>query len=1200
MRTLTNNLARAATMLLLVLLGSIGAWAQDDLKIIVGATNGTPTVIGDINDDGEVDGEDVQEIVKFIMHDPQATTDMSKVDINRDNLVNAADIVALTNVINSDTEIVYVSGEGETFAFQVETSKAYNVATTAAWIIVDPEAKDGQHYVTVGLNPSTEQRMGIVTVTSTDGTISSSLTVVQAGKEDSRYIAIDWEKATLDSYDPETGVAVITFDEEVPLMGEYDIVMVPDELGTLMIRIIEEVTEVAGKTVTLKTTQGDMGNLFRDQNLTFELGDDGAASTRGASGSKPVFRPEKVEIFEDGKYVEVYNANAANTRGTRAPSTQELTLDYEGSDIMLESWGNLTFKIQKAKLAMKFKGTLEFSFERQPWYKVWKGHTTKASVLLEGDSEGETVLDISCRTPNEMSGQPEPYSDDMMKLKTGVVQQRYTFNVEGVPVQVVLNGDVLCNHGYQCLGQGDVVGGHKYSKHFKYGLTCVDDNLDGEFIFEETPTLSLIYPEANIGNAEYKNSQCHGRAGVRPTFHINFYGQYCRTQIGSTEWTLVNPRSWLPYPDEAPDDIARHVRVDRWSNTLIHMYNIPGWLLDHSAGDNFPSDEVGKAQNLMYNPEDFTLETPERDLMQDDEQDIEVTVFHYDYTTNEKLTSIGALVAFEIEGSASGDKKLLLKYTDENGKAKVTFKKGEPPVERVNIKLCKSAGDDNVAKFVEKKWTSKLLKYNIRCLNPSQEVEKGAEAVPVHFLLQKTEGTDLSAWAHKRVEFVATNGTVSPRFNTTDAEGLVTAYFTPTNDAPEGEVIAIVTEEGVKKDYEGRATGKITIKQSSNPCDTGDDNLNKVDQQENTVVITNKTTGVTKFVNIDPAKSEWKKSTDVLNYKLSSEYMQMEGHIPLTMIGVVAALTGQTFENTPGAKVFLGVSGDKPIYADFAKFSGEEAFGAIKPESKVLLREPCNKTKPAQTRGTRGVDGEEEYTDEYEFLFYLVFTNEIDGEEYEAYGKGTMVMHTPKITSFVLNYDKDWVKVGESTKVSLTSFQEEGAEWDWSDVELIGQSVKQSDAKNGTNDGYFTWDAATQTLTSVKSNDNKQVWVYFGLKSNPSVKAPIMPATGEGWKYTMITTSKDEITDHANSYPSFSFDFAPKDSDNEKIDFNALEIDPETNPDNYFSLQMTYGPQGWPIFVSSKTPPGEYTLRFWIKSNHDVNCTMKFIITPEE
>ena len=184
-------------------------------------------------------------------------------------------------------------------------------------------------------------------------------------------------------------------------------------------------------------------------------------------------------------------------------------------------------------------------------------------------------------------------------------------------------------------------------------------------------------------------------------------------------------------------------------------------------------------------------------------------------------------------------------------------------------------------------------------------------------------------------------------------------------------------------------------------------------------------------------------------------------------------------------------------------------------------------------------------------------------------------------------------------KVNLESYAEEGATWDWNDLELVAQSANYNDAYNGADDGYFTWDATTQTVTSVKSNENKYVWVYFGLKSDPSVRGSIQIATGEGWKYTMIKPSKDEITDDANSYLSFSFDFAPKDSDDEKIDYNALEIDPDTNPDGYFSLQKTYGPQGWPLFVSSKTPPGEYNLRIWIKSNHDVNCTLKITITPE-
>lgn len=1106
-------------------------------------------------------------------------------------------VKGLPNHLFVSPDTVYVGADGEEFTYYVNSNTDYDIVPSASWLTESTELPDvdGVMVYKAAVNPSLEQRTGFVAFVSKDRQTSDTLYVVQAGKNDSRYIAIDWETTTLDSFDAETGMAQITFASDVPVMGEYDVVMLPDELGTLMIRVIEEVKQTDGKTVTLKTTQGDMGNLFRDQNLTFELGGDGAATARGTSGSKPVFRPEKVEIFEDGKFVEVYNSHAANARGDRAPSTQELTLDYEGSDIMLESWGNLTFKIQKAKLAMKFKGTLEFSFERRPWYKVWKGHTTKASVLLEGDSEGETVLDISCRTPNEMSGNAILSPDDVVRLKTGVVQRRYTFNVEGVPVQVVLNGDVGCTHAYTCLGLGDAVGGYKYSKHFKYGLTCVDDNLDGDFIYEEKPTVNLIYPEANIGSDEYKTSQCYGKASVLPVFKINFYGQYCRTDICPAEWSYVHPRSWLPYPDEAPDAIARRIRVDRWANTFIAMRDVPGWLLDHSAGENFSSDDE-KTEILMYNPEDFTLETPERDLMQDDEQDIEITAFHYDHTTNEKLTSIGALVAFEIEGSASGDKKLLLKYTDENGKAKVTFKKGEPSVERVSIKLFRMpVDDDEIAKYVEKKWTSKLLKYNIQCLNPSQEVEKGAEAVPVHFLLQKTEGTDFSTWAHKRVEFVATNGTVTPRYNTTDADGLVTAYFTPTNSAPEGEVLAIVTEEGNKKVYEGRATGKIIIKGGSNPCDTGDEQLNKADLKDNTVVITNKKTGETQTISIAPAKSEWQKSTDVFHYKLTSENMQMEGFIPTTWKGIVALLKGETFENSPGAKVAFMASGDNPVYADFAKFSGQEAFGTIKPESKVLLREPCNKTKPAKARANYA-PGDEEYTDEYELLFYLVFTNEIDGEEYEAYGKGTMVMHTPKVTSFVLDYDKDWVRVGESAKIGLTSYREEGASWDWNDVELVGQSANQTNARKGTDDGYFTWDAATQTLTSVKSNDNKQVWVYLGLKSDPSVKAPALIATGEGWKYTAISTSVTEMTQSANSYFRFDFNFAPKGSENEKIDFSALELDPSTNPDGYF--KFPYSDTRWPVFCYSNTPPGEYILRFWVKSNHDVNCTMKIIITP--
>jgi hypothetical protein len=125
------------------------------------------------------------------------------------------------------------------------------------------------------------------------------------------------------------------------------------------------------------------------------------------------------------------------------------------------------------------------------------------------------------------------------------------------------------------------------------------------------------------------------------------------------------------------------------------------------------------------------------------------------------------------------------------------------------------------------------------------------------------------------------------------------------------------------------------------------------------------------------------------------------------------------------------------------------------------------------------------------------------------------------------------------------------------------------------------------------------VYVRLGLKSKPGVQSTLTVATGEGWKYTMIKPSVDEFTYTGYGYLSFSFDFAPKDSENEKIDFNALEIDPSTNPNGYFSLQKHYGPQGWPIYVNN-APKGEYIVRIWLKSNHDVSCTIKVVSELEE
>ena len=102
------------------------------------------------------------------------------------------------------------------------------------------------------------------------------------------------------------------------------------------------------------------------------------------------------------------------------------------------------------------------------------------------------------------------------------------------------------------------------------------------------------------------------------------------------------------------------------------------------------------------------------------------------------------------------------------------------------------------------------------------------------------------------------------------------------------------------------------------------------------------------------------------------------GHIPLTMRGVILMLTGQQFENTPGAKVGFGLYDGLYVSSDFMCATGDNGsmttVGEIKPDgkSKILIRQPCNQAAPNTARRAPGDGQEEEYTDEYELLYYLV------------------------------------------------------------------------------------------------------------------------------------------------------------------------------------------------------------------------------------
>ena len=1242
---------------------------------------------------------------------------------------------ASPDFVFTDPTSVEVDADGEAFSFQVRANAEFTAIPSASWMTITE--KDGQYDVTVAMNPSVDERTGIVLLATKDGKFNNSLTVVQAGKDDSRYIAIDWEKDHLDSYDPETGEAVITFADEVPVMGEYDVLVLPYGEGSV-IRVINEVTNFDGKIVTLKTEKGDLGDLFKDVAFSLEFGEGSSSSVNGGEASarsfKPVYRPVKIAEFDGEKYVDIYNANKTSSRSRRV--AQQLALNYDGSGKVIweekngeEELGKLS--LDSYKSILNLTGNVDFEFKKERKGRLWHGNITKGGISISGNSDAEIVPNFKCNA-DKMLWIPKGKAT----LENKVVTRKYTFEIQGVKLDLYFDIDILCNYEFKAEGLVDVTAGYKKTHSLKYGWS---KGSPVDWTHEEKDVaVTAVNKKWSIGHP-YIDNYLELSLLAYPRIRISVMGENCGvTDFLPKEEVIINT-SAIPVMTGNPY-LNKKFHQQYCSSTDYILYA----FLDFENETTI----TGKPTDIAVIPQQLEMVSDKQIwVMENDEQEVKFRVIHKDYNTGQFVPSAGALVMFQKvseddpieypEAPAGVNKQKNYAYTDENGY--VTSKIKLLPTEKNAVFYEATLIDPSNAEvdFMERGIVG-VLRHDLKCLNPEQEIDENTESVPITFELKRLKGALVEPVADQMVEFSVVGGTVEPLKGKTNAQGQVTVSFKPDKDATEGSVKALTYIRGNVRDWVGTATGKITIKQSrpskekakpkirildegsggnkpqviddkgngevvfvieeriegedadrpvegakvefetdnqddnlegfswatsgndgkapaifkvkdfakfkgvkikakatvkysdgekvvettakvnsdgtletgSNPCDTGDEQLNKADLQDNSYVITNKTTGETQTRSYDPTWSEWRKDgKDFIMFFLEDAdengmtLGDAWGNLPWNIVNVVKTLTGQSFENTPGGKFGWGVYTDDCHFSTFfGAHTGESGMVSesnLKPESKILLRKPCNTKKEASAKMRRAPGEEEEYTGEYELLFYLVFENE-EGDEYEVYGKGTMKMHEPTITSFQVQAEDDWVKVGESTKVNLYSYYEEEATWDWNDVEIKGQATNYEDARKGVDEGFFTWDAATQTLTSVKSNNNKGVYVRLGLKSKPGVQTTLTVATGEGWNYTMIKPSQEEHTYTGYGYMSFRFDFAPKASEDEKFDYNSLEIDPETNPNGYFSIPMTYAAQGWPLYVNSDTPAGEYTVRFWIKNNHAVSCTVKVIAYPEE
>lgn len=1096
-------------------------------------------------------------------------------------------------------DTVYVGGEAEDFKFQFRSNVEYTYNPSDNWLkYISPINNTDSLLFNAGMNPMTDKRIGYIAFASKDKQIADTVWVVQAAKHDSRYINIDWTQTTLDNFDEESGQAQITFTGDVPVMGDYDVVLLPKD-DSYIIRLIDKIQQEEGsKTVNLTTRQGLMGNLFKG--TKFKLATEATAKARGASDDVPVYLPTKVEMISGDGCVELYNADKALTRGPVGFENEFISWEYNDDGKVLWESGMQSLSWDKLNFNIGLKGLFAFDFGDIPWEKVRMGDLQNLKITLEGGFDMNLIMKYA--VASEVS-----YEKEWTLKENAIPNLKYTFMVGTVPVYITVGADLMANVSLGASGEASITTGVTASTKVSYGVEW-DAEKGLSKIAECEKNLELVGPDLGI------QAHAEARAAAYPKIEIGIYKVLCPT---------ISPQ---PYVKAEADGRLVDNKYVAWNAGISTGIDLGlGLCLDlffwkKDLGEIDPINVFDLP--LVSLPDEIELlnEPVEEEVLVNAKREVKYHVTNKNYLTGTTYNAPGVLVHFEAEGGELEDE---YGYTDKEGNVSAFFtltdlKGGIVKAEVVlgaegeEAEEGQEAGDDDDAIKADD-WKALAIDYRLTATPASQDIEKGASAAITYKLERYMSKTgEWTGFGGQTVQFEAAGGSVAPTSAVTAQDGIVTVTFTPEEDATEGTVTG--TTAGAEPDPWSKvcaATVKVK-EEGDDDDDIADEQLKKAAKQKpNVYVIEDKNTGESQTREYVPKWSEWSKDQDVISFSLEDAdenggtQGMVYGFIPLTMADVVLALTTEQFANSPGAKMDFGLYVEGNEISGYFMTATDVTKGNIKPDgnSKIMLRKVKTTQSSARTRG------EDDYAGEYELLFYLVFKNqtwnqetgeEEEGDEYEIYGRGTMAMHVPSITSFQVKTEDQYVKVGETTKVSVTQYYEKGATWDWSDVDLVAQYVDYDDRDKDL--GFFSWDAATQTLTAVKPNDNKQVSLTFALKSKPTVKAYINVAVGEGWKYTSFTVgpAEQEVSAGSGGCSFYVEDFAPRENEDEAFDNTAIEIDPESDPDDnfrYYDWNNQYSAR-LDVYRSS-IAPGEYNLRFRLKSDHSIGSTMKITVINE-
>ena len=309
------------------------------------------------------------------------------------------------------------------------------------------------------------------------------------------------------SYNGSTGSLTIAYlSGGMPTVKEGKAVVLPEEYG-FDIRVIESFS-ISGNTLTMKTSKGNMGNLFR--NTSFTLTTDADVSSRSANTN--VYTPVAYGyIDKNGTYHELYNESRAvypieNFKW-------EAKIDFNGEKIYEGQEGTLSW--DKCELSAGLKGTFTFDFGEKTINEVRSvGDLKRIDYKLTGNVDMDMLLHYKYESEYKESG------DEIIKYNV-IPMGHFTFKVPIGSVRVPIHLQIYTHLGkmYACQIEGkvDATAGVKAGNEVSVGLEWTQEG--GAKPIKEVNPYFEFYPLTVEAQASIES-----KVSYYPQWEIGIYG----------------------------------------------------------------------------------------------------------------------------------------------------------------------------------------------------------------------------------------------------------------------------------------------------------------------------------------------------------------------------------------------------------------------------------------------------------------------------------------------------------------------------------------------------------------------------------------------------------------------------------------------------------------------------------------------------